>query len=103
MEPYRHSSQLKYITEELTSNLKLIYFTVIVLQTETIAILLLYCFLGINNKELDVFYGFFLSLEAKGDSSQPSVFRIFSHCQKNRNFNSTWQFNERGVFSLVFG
>ena len=29
MEPYRHSSQLKYVTEELTSNLKLIYFTVI--------------------------------------------------------------------------
>ena len=29
MEPYRHSSQLKYVTEELTSSLKLIYFPVI--------------------------------------------------------------------------
>ena len=58
-------------------NLKLIYFTV-VLQTETIAIVLLYFFLGIYNKGLVVFYGFFLSLEAKVDCSQSS-FRIFSH------------------------
>ena len=59
-------------------NLKLIYFTVIVLQTEAIAILLLHCFLVIYNKELVVLYGLFLSLEAKVDCSQSSVFRIFS-------------------------
>ena len=80
-------------------NLKLIYFTVIVLQTETIAILVLYFFLGIYNKGLVVFYGFFLSLEAKVDCSQSSVFRIFSHCQRSRKVKSTRRFNERGVFS----
>ena len=97
--------ELKWIAELLTStemNLKLIYFTVIVLQTETIAIVLLYFFLGIYKKGLVVLYGFFLSLEAKVDCSQSSVFRIFSHCQRSRNVKSTWQFNERGVFSLVF-
>lgn len=83
-------------------NLKLIYSTVIVLQTETIAIVLLYFFLGIYKKGLVVLYGFFLSLEAKVDCSQSSVFRIFSHCQRTRNVKSPWQFNERGVFSLVF-
>ena len=83
-------------------NLKLIYFTVIVLQTETIAIVLLYFFLGIYNKGLVVLYGFFLSLEVKVDCSQSSVFRIFSHCQRSRNVKSTGRFNERGVFSLVF-
>lgn len=95
--------QLKWIAELLTStemNLKLIYFTV-VLQTETIAIVLLYFFLGIYNKGLVVFYGFFLSLEAKVDCSQSS-FRIFSHWQRSRNVKSTGRFNERGVFSLVF-
>ena len=83
-------------------NLKLIYFTVIVLQTETIAIVLLYFFLGIYNKGLLVFYGFFLSLKAKVDCSQSSVFRIFSHFQRSRKVKSTGRFNERGVFSLVF-
>ena len=103
MEPYRHSSQLKYVTEELTSNLKLIYFTVIDLTRLTNRNYVLYCFLGICNKELNVFYGFFLSLEAKGDSSQPSVFRIFSIVKGIATSIVTGQFNERGVFSLVFG
>ena len=64
-------------------NLKMIYFTVIFLQTETIAILLLYCFLVIYNKELVVFYGFFLSLEAKVDCSQ-SCFPYFFPLTKER-------------------
>ena len=105
MEPYRHSSQLKYGTEELTSNFKTDLFSgnwPNKAYKQKLLQFLCYCFLGICNKELNVFYGFFLSLEAKGDSSQPSVFRIFSHCQRNRNFNSAWQFNERGVFSPVF-
>ena len=55
-----------------------------------------------------MFFGFFLSLKAKVDRSQSSVFRIFSHCQRNRKVKSTARFNGRfpasgGVFSLVFG
>ena len=77
-------------------------------NNRTIAILLLYCFLGEYNKELVGFFGSFLSLKAKVDRSQSSVFRIFSHCQRNRKVKSTGRFNERfpassGVFSLVFG
>ena len=70
---------------------------------------MLYCFLGEYNKELVVLFGFFLSLKAKEvDCCQSSVFRIFSHCQRNQKVKSTVRFNERfpassGVFSLVFG
>ena len=39
----------------------------------------------------------------RGTAHSPLFFVFFSHCQRNRNFNSTGQFNERGVFSLVFG
>ena len=102
MEPYRHSSQLNYITEELTSNLKLIvYSTVFDLTRLTnrnycnFAVIL---FLRLHNKELVVFYGFFLSLEAKWSAHSP-LFSLFFPIVKE----STGQFNERGVFSLVVG
>ena len=95
MEPYQHSMQPNWFTELLTRNLKLIYLRVINLTTE----LLQFCCYIVSWAS---------TIKVKVDRSLSSVFRIFSHCQRNQKVKSTVRVNERfpasgGVFSLVFG